>query len=240
MCCIWSKKFDRSSKAGCRTAINMVLNECLKVMVSWTDILAILFIIGTKPFRSSRLRTASRGRAGIGKTSVYEYIVKCRFPAKWLHQSLNVNGRIGHGIGVTLELTHCPWDLPFHSHLLSVKACVVDHALPKLVVYLACLYQSRLRRQRSVASVYGLVSDGFAFIFMTVSLLLHEGVLKLSERFDVSESQGDLCVMLGCLKYVLEKAAGMGLSSDLTLEGNVGRQGEAADADDPFLLLDND
>jgi len=69
----------------------------------------------------------------------------------------------------------------------------------------------------------------------------HEGVLKLSRRFDVL--QGDLRVVLGCLEYVLEKTANM--SPNLTPERNGGRQGGVdetvdADADDPILLDDNE
>jgi len=73
---------------------------------------------------------------------------------------------------------------------------------------------------------------------MTIS---HEGVLKLSRRFDVL--QGDLRVVLGCLEYVLEKTANV--NPNLTQERNGGRQSgvdETADvdADDPILLDDND
>ena len=62
---------------------------------------------------------------------------------------------------------------------------------------------------------------------MTIS---HEGVLKLSKRFDILE--GSLKVVLGCLEYVLEKAANM--SPNLTPEKGGGRQDgvdKTADAD---------
>jgi hypothetical protein len=77
----------------------------------------------------------------------------------------------------------------------------VDRASPELVVYLGCLYQSLLRQLRSDASVYVLASDGFVFIFVTIS---HEGVLKLSGAFDVL--LGDLSTVLGCLEYILKTA----------------------------------
>src|SRR5882762_4430464 len=32
----YSKNFDRSSKAACKTALDFILNECLTVLVSWT------------------------------------------------------------------------------------------------------------------------------------------------------------------------------------------------------------
>ena len=35
----YSRNFDRSSAAGCKTAIDFILNECLTLMVSWLDIL---------------------------------------------------------------------------------------------------------------------------------------------------------------------------------------------------------
>jgi len=153
-----------------------------------------------------------------------------------------VSGRVDHGIGITLKsrAKNTP-NRRFHSLLLVVEAKFersVDRALPQLVVYLASLHQSRLRRLRSDASVYGLASDGYVFIFVTIS---HEGVLKLSKRFDVL--QGDLKVVLGCLEYVLEMTANM--SPTLTPEKGGGRQDgvdETADADgdDQFLLSDHD
>lgn len=65
-------------------------------------------------------------------------------------------------------------------------------------------------------------------IFMTI---LHEGVLKMSKRFDVLH--GDFKAVLGCLQYVLEKTANM--SPNLTPERNGGQKSgvnETADADD--------
>ena len=34
----YSRNFDRTSEATCRTAVDFILNECLTVMVSWLDI----------------------------------------------------------------------------------------------------------------------------------------------------------------------------------------------------------
>lgn len=79
------------------------------------------------------------------------------------------------------------------------------------MVYLASIRQSRLQRERSDATVYGVVSDGFGFISVTIT---HGGVLKQSRRFEVS--QGEIRTVLGCLKYVLETSASM--SSNTTLE----------------------
>ena len=87
--------------------------------------------------------------------------------------------------------------------------------------YLVCLqHQSRLRRQRSDAAVYGLASGRFTFVLVAVS---HEGVLGLSRGFDVL--CGDLGVVLGCLGYLL---------------GEDGQQSKLADADDAILIDDNE
>jgi hypothetical protein len=45
-------------------------------------------------------------------------------------------------------------------------------------------------------------------------MITHEGVLKQSRRFDVT--QGDMRTVLGCLKYILEMSASM--SPNLTHE----------------------
>lgn len=87
------------------------------------------------------------------------------------------------------------------------KPLSIDCALPELVVYLASLHQSRLRRNRSDATVYGIVSDGYAFIFVTIT---QDGTLKPSRRFEVTK--GDTQTVLGCLKYVLEMLGNMSLN----------------------------
>ena len=102
----------------------------------------------------------------------------------------------------------------YQSFLLVVQAKKTlgfDGALPELVVYLASLHQSRLERNRSDATVYGVVSDGYAFIFVTIT---HNSVLKHSRPIDVT--QGDLLTVLGCLKYLLE----MSVSVTLKINGD--------------------
>jgi hypothetical protein len=122
-----------------------------------------------------------------------------------------VNGRVDHGIGRIV--THSRRDQTsqpkrrFQSLLLVVEAKTafsLERALPQLVVYLGSLHQSRLRRGRSNATVYGVVSDGYSFIFATVT---HDGVLKRSKYFEVKG--GDMQTVLGCLKYLLETSASM-------------------------------
>ena len=77
----------------------------------------------------------------------------------------------------------------------------VDQVLPQLFVYLASLRQARLQRGRSDASVYGAASDGYVFVFVTIT---YDGTIKLSRRFDIT--QGDMAMVLGCFKYILETA----------------------------------
>jgi hypothetical protein len=106
----------------------------------------------------------------------------------------------------------------FQSLLLVVEAKTafnLTRALPELVVYLASIHQSRLQRQRRDATVCGVVSDGYSYIFVTIT---HDGVLKQSRRFEAA--QGDTRKVLGCLKYILEMSANM--SPNLTPEQDGG------------------
>ena len=96
----------------------------------------------------------------------------------------------------------------------------VDQALPQLLVYLASLHQSRLQRGRSDASVYGAVSDGFAFRFVMIT---HDGAVKLSKLFEIN--QGDMAKVLGCFKYILDPAVSI--------------EGEHQEDDDPALDPDD-
>ncbi len=75
-------------------------------------------------------------------------------------------------------------------------------SFPQLVVYLAALHQSRLRRKRSDTSVYGVLSDGYRFTFVRIT---HNGSLEHSKCFDIT--QGDIETILGCMKYILEKSS---------------------------------
>jgi hypothetical protein len=109
-----------------------------------------------------------------------------------------VNGRIYRGIGRVLPYGRRGSMKPkrcLQSLLLVVQAKTpfrLDCALPELVVYMASLHQSRLQRNRPNATVYGGVSNGFAFILLTIT---HDGVLKQSRRFEVTE--GDMLTVLG-------------------------------------------
>lgn len=116
-----------------------------------------------------------------------------------------VNGRVDHGIGRVVTSTNPKQR--FQSLLLIVEAKTtinLSRATPQLVVYLGSIHQSRLQRNRRDATVYGVVSDGLLYAFVTIT---HDGVLKQSRRFGILE--GDLETILGCIKYLLEASANM-------------------------------
>ena len=72
---------------------------------------------------------------------------------------------------------------------------------------MASLHQSRLQRKlrnQGDATVYGTVSNGFAFVLLKIT---HDGVLQQSRRFEVTE--GETLTVLGCLKYMLEMSVSM-------------------------------
>ena len=121
----------------------------------------------------------------------------------------------------------------FYSLLLVIEAKInrtVKHALYELIVYLASLRQSRLQRKRPDASVYGVASDGFEFIFVKI---LHDGTVMYSRQFDISENEGDLKKVLGCLKHVLEFTESRSPKS--TPKGNDRERDES----DPIISVDD-
>ncbi|KAM6490616.1 hypothetical protein JOM56_013959 [Amanita muscaria] len=118
--------------------------------------------------------------------------------------------------------------------LPDVKTFQPSTYLAQLVVYLACLRQSRINRGRSDASVYGVATDRLSYVFVIIT---HEGVLKQSRQFNVMK--GDLSTVLGCLRYTL--AMEMSMTPYLTPEKEgLDKSAELeADADDPIDLDDN-
>ena len=141
-----------------------------------------------------------------------------------------VGGRVDRGVGIVIRSRKKVPNRLFHSLLLCVEAKFhgsLSDALAQLVVYLACLRQSRVNRGRSNISVYGIATDGLSYIFVTIT---HEGVLKQSRLFNVMD--GDLSTVLGCLRYILETA--MSMSQNLTKSDEL-----EADGDDPIDLDDS-
>lgn len=57
----------------------------------------------------------------------------------------------------------------------------VQVALPRIIVYLACLWHARTSRSLS-GSVNGVVSDGFQWFFVTIT---EDGMVKVSRMFDL-------------------------------------------------------
>jgi hypothetical protein len=147
-----------------------------------------------------------------------------------------VNGRVDHGIGRVVPYSPADTKRRFQCLLLVVEAKTafnLTRALPELVVYLASIHQSRLQRQRGNATVYGVVSDGYSYIFVTIT---HDGVLKQSRRFEVAG--GDIQTVLGCLKYTLEMSASM--SPNLTPEQDGGEPDEDHSDSDGESSMDID
>jgi hypothetical protein len=139
-----------------------------------------------------------------------------------------VGGRVDHGVGIVIRSRKVPNRL-FHSLLLCVEAKfhgILSDALAQLVVYLACLRQSRVNRGRRNTSVCGVATDGLSYVFVTIT---HEGVLKESRLFNLMH--GDLSTVLGCLQDILETA--MSMFPDLTPEREALNELEA-DGDDPI------
>jgi hypothetical protein len=111
----------------------------------------------------------------------------------------------------------------------------VTLALPQLLAYLACLRQSRLQNKRTDASVYGVCSDGYQFLFVTIT---HDGTVKVSKLFDILR-EGQLSKVLGWLSFMLETTAAMSPNSSPERSGEDEKDKE--DLDDPTIdLVDND
>ncbi|KAF8336667.1 hypothetical protein F5887DRAFT_891341, partial [Amanita rubescens] len=100
-------------------------------------------------------------------------------------------------------------------------------SLAQLVVYLACLRQSRVNRGRSNTSVYGVATYGLSYIFLIIT---QEGVLKLSRLFNVM--QEDLSTVLGSLRYILEMA--MSMTPNVTPEKGALMESDELEDDDPI------
>ncbi|KAF5379526.1 hypothetical protein D9615_006508 [Tricholomella constricta] len=203
--------YDRSSQAACRIGVDLVLCECLAVMASWLDLL-LAILLKRKTSREA-IRQPSQRMADV-------------------HRHLGIPSK-------STAKFHSPtWKAPnrlFHSLILCVEAKFhgsIFHAFTQLVVYLACLRQSRSNRGRSDTSVYGVATDGLSYIFVTIT---HEGVVKLSKVFDVL--QGELPLVLGCLRYILEKA--MSMIPNSTPEKGRSESDESEVDADPLIDVDD-
>ncbi|KAG2366845.1 hypothetical protein BDR07DRAFT_1352102 [Suillus spraguei] len=123
-------------------------------------------------------------------------------------------------------------DKRFQSLILIVQAKVgstVYCIVPQLLVYLACIRQSREARGRSDTTVYGAASNGY---FWRFAMITHSGVIKVSQPFSV-RYPGGTKIVLECLVFMIEAAAS--ISPSMT-PGPMGRytargQGDLDDYD---------
>jgi len=156
-------------------------------------------------------------------------------------QGVVVGGRVDHGVGIVSRPVKKP-NRRFHSLLLCAKAKVkgnLESAYGQLVVYLASLRESRINRGKRDSSVYGIATDGLKYVFVTIT---NEGALLFSKQFDVEK--GDLPFVLGCLRYILERAISMSPNSSLQSETMVSVGDDADEVLDPddssYLAGDSD
>jgi len=151
-----------------------------------------------------------------------------------------ISGRVDHGIGRVLDRAENAAEhrkRSFYSLLLLVEAKFegnVEHALPQLIVYLASLHQSRLQRNRKDATVYGVASDGYVFIFVKIS---HDGTVMRSRIFDVFG--GEMKKVLLCLKHILETTASRSPTSTPEKTAGDNSNDETVEPDPEIDLNDN-
>ncbi|KIL58939.1 hypothetical protein M378DRAFT_111586 [Amanita muscaria Koide BX008] len=194
----YGRNFDRSSEAACRTGLDLMLNECLTVMKGNYD-----------PTVASA-RDRQRTPTPFDDLRIYSEVA---FNHKILPLSTSptrVSGRLDYGIGRILNPAggaETQRRRRFQCFLAVVEA-KPDHAVglgvPQLLTYLACLRQSRLERKRTDASVYGVSSDGYQYLFVTIT---HAGIVKMSDIFNIVH--GKELKVLGWLKYILEETTAM-------------------------------
>lgn len=154
-------------------------------------------------------------------------------------QIMNISGRVDYGIGrrfINLKrssVAEVQRRRRFQCFMIIVEAKIrsAEHTLAQLLVYLACLHQSRLQHNRTDASVYGVATDGYCYTFVTIT---HSGVVKRSSIFDIKHGN-DLLEVLGWLKAVLEITLAM--SPNMTPERDGGVEDDGEDLDDPSLGL---
>ena len=225
-----------------------MLNECLSVMVSRPEI---------SPKTLLNLRNTQKGLdedADDGdtrpKTPNPVNDIKIYGEVSFTHKVISrsspdiiVGGRVDYGIGHILKAKAHVKDAVdrrrrfFYSLLLLVEAKFdqsVVQALDQLIVYLASLRQSRLQRNRPDASVYGVASDGYVFIFVQIS---HDGTVLLSRNFDIVR-KGEMKKVLGCLRHILEVTANRSPGSTPERNDN-DRDHDEEDESDPSLNLDD-
>jgi len=208
----YSRNFDRTSEATCRTAVDFILNECLTVMKGNN-------VENTRPHTPKPF-----DNIGIhGEVSFTHTLLTTN---TYLPSNTVITGRVDHGIGRVLDSrigNATQWHKRrFHALLLLMEAKFdgsLGQVLPQLVVYLASLRQSRIQRQRDDISVHGVASDGFRYIFVKIT---EDGTVMESQEYDIG--RGDMTKVLACMRYLLEMTA---------------NRSPARDEHDPMLRLDD-
>ncbi|KAK2459874.1 hypothetical protein APHAL10511_008074 [Amanita phalloides] len=199
--------YDRSSEAACRIAVDLLLCDCIAQMRGRTP-----QPTGNEfsPDRPSTPKLSA-------KIKVYcEVSFSHTIDTKSRSNSVVVGGRVDHGVGI----------------VFSPKSKAFSSALGQLVVYLGSLRQSRISRGKSDSSVFGVATDGLNYMFVIIT---HEGVLMMSKQFDVLH--GDLPTVLGCLRYILEKAMFMTPIVSPTQGGPQSEEMEDVDDADDVLAV---
>jgi hypothetical protein len=153
------------------------------------------------------------------------------------HQIMNVSGRVDYGIGLTFikhsSVAEVQRRRRFQCFLIIVEgeqSGAEPQALAQLLVYLACLRQSRMLHNWTDASVYGVATDGYLYTFVTIT---HDDIFKRSSMLDIN--LGDLLKVLGWLKAILEITMAMRPNVTPERDGEVEDDG---DLDDPSFKFD--
>jgi hypothetical protein len=152
----YARNFDRSSEAGCRTAIDFILNECLTVMVSWLDIL-LEILLNHEDLRKatlhqlSRPKTADRRHPSVGMLS--RYIAKCHSPTKlYLH---------GRGISTQRPL----------SMVVSIMESVLSSSpVPRILPTIAFIHSCSSLRPNSNAALTVLYPNSLFIWHVSINL----------------------------------------------------------------------
>jgi hypothetical protein len=93
-----------------------------------------------------------------------------------------------------------------------------------------------VQQNQSNTTIYGVISDGYAYKFLTIT---QNEELKQSKIFDIID--GDKLTILGCLKYMLKMSADMSpnVTPKMDLDGPAGG-GNHGDYDSALDIDDSD
>ena len=211
------QNFDRQTEAGCKIAIDLILNEAL---VSFKYLLPSVKHIQS-PQKGNDANSPLQQSSPIN--------VYCDVPFSWKvptsrqSRPIIIKDHIDRCIGRKLRprgIGKCS----LQSFLLIVAAksyINIYGAVAQLVVYLGALRRTRLSRGRSNATVYGVASDGCETRFVMIQ---HDGKIKISKTFDTGVPR-ELKTVLGCINYLLKKSefmAAAGESADILQEQDNG------------------